>query len=66
MTGINHDRRQIVRNIYDHTHFVFSDGFFLIRNCLIAAGNSRDLSLLPRVTALLRDAAPLVRGMAVL
>ena len=36
-----------------------------IRNVLIAAGNSGDLSILPRVTGLLRDASPLVRAMAV-
>lgn len=36
-----------------------------IRNCLIAAGNSGDQTLQPRVTALLRDASPLVRAMAV-
>jgi epoxyqueuosine reductase len=36
-----------------------------IRNVLIAAGNSGDLSLLPQVTGLLRDASPLIRAMAV-
>ena len=36
-----------------------------IRNCLIAAGNSKDASLLPLVTKLLSDASPLVRAMAV-
>ena len=36
-----------------------------IRNVLIAAGNSGDMSLLPRVEALLQDASPLVRAMAV-
>jgi len=36
-----------------------------LRNVLIAAGNSQDQSLLPRITALLRDASPLVRAMAV-
>ncbi len=36
-----------------------------IRNVLIAAGNSGDLSLLPQVTELLRDASPRVRAMAV-
>jgi epoxyqueuosine reductase len=36
-----------------------------IRNVLIAAGNSGDLSLLPQVEALLSDASPLVRAMAV-
>jgi epoxyqueuosine reductase len=32
---------------------------------LIAAGNSGDRRLLPQATALLRDASPLVRAMAV-
>jgi len=36
-----------------------------VRNVLIAAGNSRDTSLLPQVEALLSDASPLVRAMAV-
>jgi len=36
-----------------------------IRNVLIAAGNSRDASLLVRVEALLRDPSALVRAMAV-
>jgi epoxyqueuosine reductase len=36
-----------------------------LRNVLIAAGNSKDASLLPRVAALLDDASPLVRAMAV-
>jgi len=36
-----------------------------IRNVLIAAGNSGDQSLRPQVTALLNDASPLVRAMAV-
>jgi epoxyqueuosine reductase len=36
-----------------------------VRNCLIAAGNSGDMTLLPRVIALLSDGSPLVRGMAV-
>ena len=36
-----------------------------IRNCLIAAGNSGDASLLPHVEHLLGDASPLVRAMAV-
>jgi epoxyqueuosine reductase len=36
-----------------------------LRNVLIAAGNSGDVSLLPRVEALLGDASPLVRAMAV-
>jgi epoxyqueuosine reductase len=35
------------------------------RNLLIAAGNSGDLSLLPRVVARLDDPSPLVRAMAV-
>jgi len=35
------------------------------RNVLIAAGNSGDVSLLPHVEALLGDASPLVRAMAV-
>jgi epoxyqueuosine reductase len=37
----------------------------MVRNCLIAAGNARDPSLLPHVTALLGDSSPLVRAMAV-
>ena len=36
-----------------------------IRNCLIAAGNSGDISLLPVVKKLLDDASPLVRAMAI-
>jgi epoxyqueuosine reductase len=36
-----------------------------VRNVLIAAGNSGDLSLTPKVEALLDDASPLVRAMAV-
>ncbi len=36
-----------------------------IRNALIAAGNSRDTSLVPRIEVLLADASPLVRAMAV-
>ena len=36
-----------------------------IRNVLIAAGNSGEASLVPQVTALLGDAAPIVRAMAV-
>jgi epoxyqueuosine reductase len=36
-----------------------------IRNVLIAAGNSGDRALLPQVEALLEDASPLVRAMAV-
>ncbi|MCE7027651.1 tRNA epoxyqueuosine(34) reductase QueG [Jiella avicenniae] len=36
-----------------------------VSNCLIAAGNSRQRRLLPQVAALLGDAAPLVRAMAV-
>ena len=36
-----------------------------IRNVLIAAGNSGDVSLLRQVTRLSRDASPLVRAMAV-
>jgi epoxyqueuosine reductase len=36
-----------------------------IRNVLIAAGNSDDLSLIPKVKNLLNDASPLVRAMAV-
>ena len=36
-----------------------------LRNVLIAAGNSGDASLLPHVEALLGDASPLVRAMAV-
>ncbi len=36
-----------------------------VRNCLVAAGNSGEKDLLPRVVQLLDDPAPLVRGMAV-
>ena len=36
-----------------------------VRNVLIAAGNSGDASLLPHIEALLGDASPLVRAMAV-
>ena len=36
-----------------------------IRNVLIAAGNSGDAALVPQVEALLADASPLVRAMAV-
>jgi len=36
-----------------------------VRNVLIAAGNSHDVDLLPRVEARLDDASPLVRAMAV-
>jgi epoxyqueuosine reductase len=36
-----------------------------VRNVLIAAGNSNDRALLPRVRALLDDPSPLVRAMAV-
>ncbi len=36
-----------------------------LRNVLVAAGNSGDPALLPRVRALLDDASPLVRGSAV-
>jgi epoxyqueuosine reductase len=36
-----------------------------VRNVLIAAGNSRDVSLVPYVEALLSDDSPLVRAMAV-
>lgn len=36
-----------------------------IRNCLIAAGNSANASLLDAIMPLLRDASPLVRAMAV-
>ncbi len=37
----------------------------VVRNGLIAAGNSNDASLLPQVSRLLSDASPLVRAMAV-
>ena len=36
-----------------------------LRNVLIAAGNSRDVSLVPQVESLLSDGSPLVRAMAV-
>ena len=36
-----------------------------VRNVLIAAGNSKDATLLPKVEALLDDDSPLVRAMAV-
>jgi epoxyqueuosine reductase len=36
-----------------------------VRNVLIASGNSGDVTLVPRVEALLSDASPLVRAMAV-
>jgi epoxyqueuosine reductase len=36
-----------------------------VRNVLIAAGNSGDATLVPKVAALLDDAAPIVRAMAV-
>ena len=36
-----------------------------VRNVLVAAGNSRDASLLPKVEARLDDHSPLVRAMAV-
>ncbi|MFC4624356.1 tRNA epoxyqueuosine(34) reductase QueG [Daeguia caeni] len=36
-----------------------------LRNVLIASGNSGDTSLVPQIIALLNDAAPLVRAMAV-
>ena len=37
----------------------------VVRNALIAAGNSGDASLIPSIEALLDDASPLVRAMAV-
>lgn len=37
----------------------------VVRNCLIAAGNAREASLLPLVEPLLNDPSPLVRAMAV-
>jgi epoxyqueuosine reductase len=37
----------------------------IVRNALIAAGNSRDRSLLRRIEPLLEDGSPLVRAMAV-
>ena len=36
----------------------------MLRNCLIAAGNSGSAKLLPSVEALLDDPAPVVRGAA--
>ena len=36
-----------------------------LRNVLIAAGNSGDAALLPKIESLLRDASPLVRAMAI-
>jgi epoxyqueuosine reductase len=36
-----------------------------MRNALIAAGNSADISLVPAVERLLEDPSPLVRAMAV-
>ena len=36
-----------------------------VRNVLIAAGNSKDVALVPQVRRLLHDASPLVRAMAV-
>jgi epoxyqueuosine reductase len=36
-----------------------------LRNVLIAAGNARDATLLPKAEALIADASPLVRAMAV-
>ncbi len=36
-----------------------------LRNVCIAAGNSSDAALVPQLLALLGDASPLVRGMAV-
>jgi epoxyqueuosine reductase len=37
----------------------------VVRNCLIAAGNARDASLLPHVARLLDDTSPIVRAMAI-
>ncbi len=37
----------------------------VVRNALIAAGNSRDRALVPLVQSLLNDASPLVRAMAI-
>ncbi len=37
----------------------------VVRNALIAAGNSGDPALVPQIEGLLRDASPLVRAMAV-
>jgi epoxyqueuosine reductase len=36
----------------------------LVRNALIAAGNSKDTSLIPAIERLARDQSPLVRAMA--
>jgi epoxyqueuosine reductase len=36
-----------------------------LRNVLIAAGNSEDANLVPRIEKLLADSSPLVRAMAV-
>ncbi len=37
----------------------------VVRNALIAAGNSGDTALLPKIQSLLSDPSPLVRAMAV-
>jgi epoxyqueuosine reductase len=37
----------------------------VVRNCLIAAGNTRDPALLPHVAPLLADPSPIVRAMAI-
>jgi epoxyqueuosine reductase len=37
----------------------------MVRNCLIAAGNSDDISLVPSITALLDDEDSAVRGSAI-